>query len=42
MLQGVLLLFRGKEEEERGLMGVGKRRGEISSQNQGSYAPFVG
>lgn len=39
MLQGVLLLFRGKEE---GVLGVGKRRGEIASQNQGSYAPFVG
>lgn len=39
MLQGVLLLFRGKEEEGD---GVGKGRGEIASQNQGSYAPFVG
>lgn len=39
MLQGVSLFFRGKKEVGD---GAGKGRGEIASQNQGSYAPFVG
>lgn len=43
---GLRKCFRGfccsSEGRRRRVMGVGKGRGETASQNQGSYAPFVG